>query len=47
VGVVTYLNHIVGHRLSDGRPSVRALEDKVAALPAIAAWIARRPPTDM
>uniref|UniRef100_A0A1B6I8A3 glutathione transferase n=1 Tax=Homalodisca liturata TaxID=320908 RepID=A0A1B6I8A3_9HEMI len=40
-------NFLLGYEVTDGYPNLKALKDKIQALPAIKAWIDRRPADDL
>ncbi|KAG8283969.1 hypothetical protein J6590_003660 [Homalodisca vitripennis] len=40
-------NFLLGYEATDGYPNLKALKDKIQALPAIKAWIDRRPADDL
>ncbi|XP_046688721.1 hematopoietic prostaglandin D synthase-like [Homalodisca vitripennis] len=40
------LNYLLGTEITDGYPNMKALKEKIFALPAIKAWVDKRPPDD-
>ncbi|KAK4872787.1 hypothetical protein RN001_014816 [Aquatica leii] len=47
VGLLSYMNFMAGKNLVEGYPNLQKLEKNVLSLPAIKAWIEKRPKTDM
>nr|AEV23881.1 glutathione S transferase class sigma [Blattella germanica] len=47
VAILDYLNHMAKEDLVANQPNLKALREKVLGLPAIKAWVAKRPPTDL
>ncbi|CAG2063589.1 unnamed protein product, partial [Timema podura] len=47
VGLLDYLSGMVGHDLVEKYENLKALKEKVLAIPAIKAWIEKRPDTKM
>uniref|UniRef100_A0A1B6IVA8 glutathione transferase n=1 Tax=Homalodisca liturata TaxID=320908 RepID=A0A1B6IVA8_9HEMI len=41
------LNYLLGTEITDGYPNMKALKEKIFALPAIKAWVDKRPPDDL
>nr|QHU80030.1 glutathione S-transferase S2 [Bemisia tabaci] len=46
VGLLDYLNSMAKFDITEKYPSIKALKDKVLAVPAIKGWVAKRPATE-